>query len=44
LQLDNKKGLPMDLASDDARIVLTQIGTEAAAKADVRSDLRPFFV
>jgi hypothetical protein len=33
----------MDLASRNATIVLRQIGREAAAKADLRAKLQPFF-
>jgi hypothetical protein len=35
LELDNRDGLPMDLASRNATIVLRQIGREA--------ELQPFF-
>jgi len=43
LELDNRIALPMDPASADATAVLSQIGVEMAAQADVRTDLRPFF-
>jgi uncharacterized protein len=43
LALDNTERLPMDLASPNATIVLTQIGTAMAARSTVRTEARPFF-
>jgi hypothetical protein len=44
VELENRNKIPMDLASQDAVILLRQIGVEKANEAALRADLKPFFV
>jgi uncharacterized protein len=43
LELDNQNHHPMDLASQDATILLTHLGAEMAVRSGVRADVQPFF-
>jgi patatin-like phospholipase/acyl hydrolase len=44
VELENRNGIPMDLASQNAVIMLRQIGIEKANEAALRADLKQFFV